>query len=306
MKKRNNTCPLSVKKDDRDDFPSYSVANTLIEAEQQEQEQEQPLKTPEVALPTSISFQTELPYGVVNEIKIIKKQTEKDNKEKSLTMCELNNKLFIGGHAKGTLNGTMVLPCHKKYGKDARQIGDIHTHPFNDKETMGLTPSETDFIGNVNQSFSSSIPQVSCIISAGKKKFMKKGNMVHCFQPKEELVNNSEKVKQYNKAFNKSANMGNDVHPFLRENIGKDFYHIWYKNNIAITKDQEKNPEIEKEILDEMFGQSAKQLKLHGINDFEKTSFCQLMQDYNMPDNDDIAKMCRNKLETKELFGYKY
>ena len=255
---------------------------------------------------TNISFQNQLPSGVVHEINIIKKQTEKDNKEKSLTICELDNKLFIGNSAKGTASSTMVLPCHKKFGKNARQIGDVHTHPFNDKGTIGLTPSEADFIANINQSFASGIPQISCIVGAGKKGFMKKSNTVHCFQPKEELVNNSDKVRQYNRAYNKSENVGNDVEPFLRENIGNDFYHIWYKNNAAIPKEAEQTPEVVNELFGEMVGQSKKRLRLEDIKDMEKGSFCDLIQSYNMPDNNLIGEKCRNELERRNFLGYEY
>lgn len=253
------------------------------------------------------SFQQELPDSIVREINIIKKQTEKDNKEKSLTICELGGKIFVGNDAKGTLSSTMVLPCHRKFGKNVRQIGDIHTHPFNDKETIGLTPSEADFIANINQSFESGIPQISCIVAAGKKSFFKKSNAVHCFQPKEELVNDAEKVKKYNRAYTHSANHGNEVHPYIRQNIPNDFYHIWYNSSgLAIPKEKEQDIQISKELFEDMIGQSGKHLKLHDIPDFEKGSFCQLIQGYNMPNNNNIERICRDKLTVKELFGHKY
>lgn len=249
------------------------------------------------------SFQQELPNSIVREINIIKKQTEKDNKEKSLTICELGGKIFVGNDAKGTLSSTMVLPCHRKFGKNVRQIGDIHTHPFNDKETIGLTPSEADFIANINQSFESGIPQISCIVAAGKKSFFKKSNAVHCFQPKEELVNDAEKVKKYNRAYTHSANHGNEVHPYMRESFGNDFYHIWYQNGKAISKEDEKN--MSEYLLSEMLGQSHKNLR-NDIKDMEQGSFCQLIQNYNMPDNDNIERICRDKLRTKEFLGFKF
>jgi hypothetical protein len=265
---------------------------------------------PEVEIPnapvTNNSFQEQLPYGIIHEINIIKKQTEKDNKEKSLTICELDNKIFIGNHAKGSHGSTEVLPCHRKYGKKARQIGDIHTHPFNDKSTIGLTPSEADFIGNLDQSFKSGIPQISCIVGAGKKSFLRKSDTVHCFQPKEELVNDAEKVKQYNRAYNKSENIGNDIHPFLREHIPNDFYHIWYKNGKAISKEEEKNPQVVKDLFVEMTGQSKKRLRLEDIKDMEKGSFCELIQGYNLPDNDNVGRICRDELERTNFLGYEY
>lgn len=251
-------------------------------------------------------FQKELPSSIKSEINTIKKQTESNNKENSLTICELGGKMFVGNNDKGTLSSTMVLPCHRKYGKNTKQIGDVHTHPFNDKQTMGLTPSEADFIANINTSFESGIPQVSCIVAAGDKKFFRKANMVHCFQPKEDLVNNAEKVRKYNRAYTHSANQGNEVHPFLRENIPQDFYHIWYdKDGKAITREQEKDPLVISYMIDEMLGQSAKRLK-DDIPQMEKSSFCQLIQGYNMPDNNNVENICRSRLTRKQFLGVDY
>lgn len=265
-----------------------------------------PQNTPTAVMPSSIDFNNELPYGITHEIKIIKKQTEKDNKEKSLTMCELDDKLFVGAYAKGTHSSTMVLPCHKKYGKDAKQIGDIHTHPMNDQSTIGVTPSESDFVANLNQSFASGIPQVSCVVGAGKKGIFKKSNTVHCFQPKEDVVNDPAKIKAYNRALTHSSNVGNDVHPYFRENIGDDFYHIWYRDNKAISKEQELDPQMSKQLFDEMLGLSKNRLRKGDIRDMEKGSFCDLIQSYNMPDNNNIGIICRNELERRNILGYEY
>lgn len=252
---------------------------------------------------SNISFQDELPYGIKHEINLIKKQTERDNKEKSLTMCELNGKLFVGNYAKGDEGSTEVLPCHKKYGKKARQIGDIHTHPFNSKDTIGLTPSEADLVESLNTSFKSGIPQVSCIVGAGRKGIINKSNHVHCFQATPEAIENADKVKKYNRAYNSSENIGNDVHSVFRENIGKDFVHIWYKDGKAIPKEQESNFETVKDIVNESVGLSKSRLRLEDIKDMEKSSFCRLLQDYNLPDNDSFAEICMNELAKRNLLG---
>jgi hypothetical protein len=293
--KRRKTCTLF---DEGSDAHKKKETSNIVPA---------PSNTPTTVIstpPSGISFEKELPYGITHEIKIIRKQTEKDNKEKSLTMCELDDKLFVGAYAKGTHSSTMVLPCHKKFGKDAKQIGDIHTHPISDPSTIGVTPSEADFVANLNQSFASGIPQISCVVGAGKKGIFKTSNITHCFQPKQEVIEDSNKIKTYNRALTHSSNVGNDVHPYFRENIGDDFYHIWYQGTQAITKEQELDYKTSKALFDEMLGQSKKRLRTHDIRDMEKGSFCDLIQGYNMPDNNNIGRICRDELERKGILGY--
>lgn len=263
-------------------------------------------KTKAVIPNAKVDFQSELPYSIKHEIDIIRHQTERDNREKSLTMCELNDKLFIGNYARGGESSTEVLPCHKKYGKNAKQIGDIHTHPFNNQDTIGLTPSEADLVENITASFKSGIPQISCIVGAGKKGFLSKSNHVHCFQPKPEAMEDAEKVKKYNRAYNLYPNIGNNVHPYFRENVGKDFIHIWYKNGKAIPKDQEASFEVSKDIFNETVGLSKKRLRMEDVRDMEKGSFCDLIQDYNMPDNNNIGLVCRNELAKRNILGYDF
>ncbi len=249
-------------------------------------------------------FRNEIPYTIKHEIKVIKKQTEKDDREKSLTICKLNDKIFIGNYAKGRKDSTTILPCHKKYGKEAVEIGDIHTHPFNDKSTIGITPSEADMVGNLTDSFQSGTPKISCIVGAGKKSIFAKSDTIHCFQPKKEVIEDAHKIKMYNRAYGRSENVGNDVDPFLRQHLPDDLNHIWYVHGKALSKAEER--EYSEDLLSEMLGQSGRRLKFNDINVTEKGSFCDLIQGYNLPDNNEIGNKCRDRLEVKEFYGYEY
>ena len=252
-------------------------------------------------------FQNELPSSVINEIEIIRRQTEKDNKEKAITFCELDNRLFVGNYTRGDAGSTTVATCHKKFGKNAKKIGDAHTHPFNASGTIGATPSEADFVSNLGDSFQLGIPQVSCVVGSGKINPLKRSSHVHCFQPKEEVMNDPTKLKLYNRALMNSSNVGNDVSPYFRENIDSDFDHIWYdKKGKAIPVERESDYETSKELFEEMLGASKKRLRMSDIKDMDKGSFCQLIQAYNMPTNNNISNICYSELKKREILGHQY
>jgi hypothetical protein len=116
--------------------------------------------------------------------------------------------------------------------------------------------------------------------------------MVHCYQPK--AVPTYQKVNQYYNALDNTGK-GNEVDPYFRENIGKDFTHSWYDRK-SFQRIQDPNPD---DILSDALGGSAKRYRSKDIAEIEKGTFCDIVQDYNMPENNELGRKCRDFMQTE-------
>lgn len=242
-------------------------------------------------------FVSYIPHGIRDEINHVIKETKDSGRELSLTFCELNNKIFVSDHAKGTKDSTYSLPCNPEHGKNAVRIGDLHTHPTQDKTTIGITPSSADIISTVEDSVKEGVPQISCISSSDAK-------MIHCYQPKTKVLNNPEKVRQYRNSIFYPDTL-TDLSPYMRENLANDFDHAWYDRK---TFKRILNPSP-KDVVHDALLKSEKGLRLDWLNPLDKGNFCSVMiQDRNLPNskNNAVENECRKTLQTRTLFGINY
>ena len=238
----------------------------------------------------SNEFGSSIPYELKYDIERAVKFTKKNNREHSLTFCTLpgKSKIVTSSEARGKFGSTEVKACERKYGKSTK-IGDLHTHPTQSRSVLGTTPSEADFTANVVESSQLKRRQTSCITSAGSR-------YIHCFIPKE--VPDKSKVSQYKKAL-KQPTHHNETSPYFRENIGKDFSHTYYNRS---TLKLDKNPNI-KDVVNDSFGKSKRGYRLSEIKEVEKGAFCDLMQDYNLPDSNQYSHTCRDELKKRSFIG---
>ena len=187
-----------------------------------------------------------------------------------------------------TKNQTYIMPCNEFHGR-AEKIGDLHTHPTQDKTTIGITPSTADLVSTLLESVGTAIPQISCITSADAKH-------VHCFQPTPESVNNPEKVKNYKKALMYNESNITDVHPFLRHNVANDFVHAWYDR-----KSWKRVKPKPHEVVKDAFLNSKNLVKFKSVHDLDKQSFCDLVEDLNLPSQGKVADECKKRLESEKF-----
>jgi hypothetical protein len=240
-------------------------------------------------------FKDKIPSEFHDEIELITDQTEKDGKEKSITFCRIEDKLFTGNYAKGQRGSTEVKPCHSKFGKKSVKIGETHTHPPDDI-TIGLMPSEGDLYLNMLESKQYGVKQISCITNHESKN-------IHCIQPKE--LPDPKKVNRYQKALYNTGN-GNDVDPYFRENVGKDFDHSYYNR-----KNYKKvNPNAH-DIVADNFGKSTTRLRDRDIKDWEKGTFCSLLSSYAVGRDDtglasQVTKECKRVLKKRKISPYSW
>ena len=240
-------------------------------------------------------FVNSIPESIRNEIQEVVKETKKTDREQSLTFCQLNNKIFVSDHAVGDENSTYSLPCNAAHGPHTTRIGDLHTHPTQDSNTVGITPSNADIISTVEDSVQAGVPQISCITSNDSK-------MIHCYQPKPKLLYDKEKINQYRKSLYYDSDSVDDVPPFLRENLSKDFDHAWYSRT-SFKRIKEPDP---KEIVHDAFIHSRKILRLEAVDEFSKGAFCDLIQDLSLPQDDRVANECRKALKIRSILGFRF
>lgn len=241
-------------------------------------------------------FKESIPDSIQREINYVVKKTEETNREQSLTFCKLEDKdrIFVSSHTTGNNSSTEVLPCNKAYGKSMK-ISDLHTHPTSDKRTIGITPSTADLVSTVIESKQFGIPQISCITGPGAK-------YISCYQPTEEMLNNPEKIKNYKRALNYVEESGiQDVHPFIRESVAKDFNHAWYDR-----KTFKRVVPKPKDVVHDAFLKSKNLHKFKYIHDLDKDPACQLIEDLNYPSQGKVADACRKALEVRNFFGFRF
>ena len=238
-------------------------------------------------------FDNEIPSRIRDEIEVVVDQTEKDGKEKSLTFCVVDNKIHTSNYAKGQRGSTEVKPCNeKKYGK-SEKIGDFHTHPIQPPGT-GIMTSEADFTLNLIESKHLGKKQISCITNHESKH-------VNCFYPKD--IPDSKRIRKYENALDNTTT-DNDVDPYFRQNIGKDFDHLYYNR-----KNWKKVKPTSNEIVSDAFGNSTTRLRDRDIHDIEKGTFCDLVADYQVGRDDHefhdkVTNDCKRVLKKRKFQPY--
>lgn len=240
-------------------------------------------------------FEKSIPTSIRDEIDYVVDKTKKTGSEQSLTFCRLpgKDKIYVSDYAVGNKNQTYIMPCNSLHGK-AEKIGDLHTHPTQDKTTIGITPSTADLASTLLESVGHRIPQISCITSADARH-------IHCYQPRPEAVTNPEKVRNYRKALYYNESSITDVHPYLRQNVANDFNHAFYDR-----KTFKRVKPTPKEVVKDAFLNSRNLVKFHNVHDLDKEGFCSLIEDLNYPSNNKVAEECKKDLKVRNFLGFRY
>jgi len=126
--------------------------------------------------------------------------------------------------------------------------------------------------------------------------------LIGCYQPKKEVMEDKEKIKNYKRAMYYDQSSITDFHPYYREHVGDDFYHAWYDRK---TYKRIAHPKP-KDIIHDAFINSKNYLKFIDIPDLEKGSFCEVVQDLMLPSDDDVGLECRKVLKVKEFLGFEF
>lgn len=220
----------------------------------------------------SFSFKKNIPLTVKKEISKAVRKTSRSGNEQSLTWCRIKNtrKIFVDGQAAGTQTSTTTKPCSQK---NAERIGDMHTHPTYDPETIGLTPSTADIVSTLTDSLEAGIPQISCITGPNTK-------FVNCYQPKPNLLIDQQKIEGYTGAMDYNESSTTDIAPYVRENVGRDFDHALYDRK---TLKRVYNPSA-KDIVKDAIMKSRENLEKN-VENHKKPAFCRSVQDLNYPTN---------------------
>lgn len=230
-----------------------------------------------------------VPEEITDELKTIRKFTQQTNREAAITICKKpdRKRLFVSSSVKGQSTSISdPLTCSLYFGESNR-VGDIHTHPT-DKDTLGIIPSGPDIKSTLEDSFYAKSPQISCVTNAVTP-------LMECYIPK--AVPDIRKVREYDhKLFD--YNYHNDP-SFYMDNFGRDFEIGFYdtKNGKKIS-----NPPA-KEVVKAAFGASNTFYK-KDVKELERGGFCQFIQSFSKPTDDNVAKECVKTLKKKDFFSW--
>lgn len=223
----------------------------------------------------------------MDELEELRKYTRKTANEASFTFCKRphkEDKLYIGADFKGDNRGVPIGDCDKQYGTGTR-MGDAHSHPIGSDST-GITPSNEDIYGSIQDAAEYKRPQINCITAPG-------ADIVHCMEAKE--VPSKKKLKGY------GANPRNRmaINPYIMDHFTKDF-------NVGLFDDRtgEKidSPDP-KRVVNNMFGKSTRYLRKR-IREMDYGTFCEYIQDVSVASDDRISDTCKTELKKRGLLDY--
>lgn len=219
-----------------------------------------------------------IPLEIQHEIGTINKFTKKTGREASVTACAKpgRERLFIANSAKGSTGSTASLGCDSYYGKSER-IADVHTHPSG-KDTVGILPSQDDFIVNLSHSRFNHRPQIGCITSP-------KIGLTECFKPKEQV--NINQIAGY------EDNYGNAG--YFMDHVPNDYDINFYERKSGKRVDPSA-----KELMGAVFGDSKKVLK-RKITELHHAGFCEYVRALTVPDNEKIVDECKTQLRKRSF-----
>ena len=224
----------------------------------------------------AFSFKRTIPTTVKGDIKKAVRKTSTSGNEQSLTWCRIKNtrKIFVAGQTAGTQSSTTTKPCSMK---NSERIGDMHTHPTYDNETIGLTPSTADIVSTLTDSLQEGIPQISCITGPGTK-------FVNCYQPKPNVMLDQQKIEGYTGAMSYNESSTTDMAPFIRDNVARDFDHAVYDRK-SLRRVYNPSP---KDIVRDSIMKSHEVLEKN-IENHKKPAFCKSLEDLNYPTNNNAV-----------------
>lgn len=219
------------------------------------------------------SFGKTVPETLHQSIKNAVTLTNSTGKEHSITFCRVRDtkKIFTGSQMAGGSDTTLIKPCDS----GSEQMGDLHTHPTQDADTVGITPSTSDIVSTLTDSVHHKIPQISCITGPNSK-------YISCYQPKPSVMQDANKVQAYKNALNESNSAGSsnvtDIPEFIRANVGLDFTHAWYSKSSF-----KRTVPSSDDVVKDAFMKSGKFLKKVDVPQEKKPAFCSLIESLNYP-----------------------
>ena len=239
-------------------------------------------------------FVKEIPVNIRQEIEDVVEESRKDGRERSLTFCRLagTHDIHVSSHMKGLAREVEVDTCSTKYG-DAQKIGDFHVHPVH-PDNMGISPSEADQTGTMEDSQYLGNRQIACISNHEAKH-------IHCYQPK--TVPTAEYVAEYQDNLGKIRANEVSPAPFFRTHPAQDFQHAWYdKSNY-----QRQEPPNIKAVVTDVLGKAVRPIRVKRIPEMEKGVFCQLMADYSLPHlKEPFIEECKRETRRRSIAGIDY
>ena len=222
----------------------------------------------------------------MDELEELRKYTRRTNNEASFTYCKRphKDKLYIGSDFEGDNYGTMVGDCAKELGKGSR-IGDAHSHPVV-SDGVGITPSDIDVAGVIQESYRQKRKQINCITSHG-------ADIVHCMEPKE--LPTGRQYREYNRVEQKPGK----IHPVILDNVAKDFDIGIFDSHSG---ERISSPDPNR-IVKNAFGISTRHLR-KTVRNMERGVFCEYVQDVFAPQDDRVGHTCKTELKKKGLLDY--
>lgn len=241
-----------------------------------------------------------LPSEIMEDLRVIEKFTKRTGREASITLCRRpgRDKIFTANNAEGDNNATEVLECNEEFGSSTK-IGDVHTHPVY-YDTIGILPSQADITGLVEDSYNQNVKQIGCRTNHAVP-------YIHCMQPKH--LPKLTQVKKYEAAADRDyggslargVRKGGVIDPYYLDNVGKDFEVGIYDR---YTGEKIDKPDYRK-LMRTAFGTSSRYVR-QVLHEMKRGVFCDYVQDLTFPHDDHVGITCRDKLKTREFFGYEY
>ena len=222
----------------------------------------------------------------MDELEALRRFTKRTNNEASITFCKRphKDKLYIGADSEGDNRGVDIGDCSKHLGTGSR-IGDAHSHPIG-YDSTGITPSNQDIYGSMEDTRMQKKPQINCITAPG-------ADLVHCMEAKE--------VPTKRKA-NKYGNIPKGVmavNPYILDNFTKDFNVVLFDTNNG-EKVESPDP---KRVVNNMLGKSRGYLR-KVLREMDYGVFCEYLQDTTVPTDDRIGDTCKTELKKRGLLDY--
>jgi hypothetical protein len=227
-----------------------------------------------------------IPKEIMDELEALRRFTKRTNNEASITYCKRphKDKLYIGADFEGDNRGVDIGDCSKHLGTGTR-IGDAHSHPVG-YDSTGLTPSNQDIFGSMEDAKKQKRPQINCITAPG-------ADLVHCMEPKE--VPSRRKLNRYGN--NPTARMA--INPYILDNFTKDFIVALFDSDSGEKVD---SPDP-KRVVSNMLGKSPRYLR-KVLHEMDYGVFCEYIQDVTVATDDRIQTTCKNELKKRGLLDY--
>lgn len=236
---------------------------------------------------TGSAYGKMIPPEIREELDFITDFTRKNDREAVVTVCQKpgSDKYFVAGYEEGDETSAMEAPCRAKFGHSG-QVGTMHTHPVK-KDVIGLTPSDSDLVSTLSDSYDHDRKQTDCILNHYAP-------YMHCYVPRQ--MPNKRQIENYINSMERSPGIYSDR--YIVDHAGKDFDHFWYDRKTWKLIEDPTPDEIVKCAIEK-----SRPYIREKIETMERGAFCDFVQDLNKPRDNQVAQQCRIKLKNRTLLG---